>query len=79
MSGLLYQLREDFPDRLRLTRANSVTNFSTVVHFGVRGTPTLFLFHKGRQVKRWNGRVDVEELYALIESALDGEQHSDQK
>lgn len=73
MSGLLYQLRDEFPNRLRLTRANSLTNYSTVLHYQVRGTPTLFLFHKGRQLKRWNGRVDVDELVALLEAALDEE------
>lgn|GEM_PF-2370168 len=73
MSGLLYQLRDDFPQRLRLARANSQTNSSTVVRYSVRGTPTVFLFHKGRQVKRWQGRVDVDELYALVEAALEEE------
>lgn len=73
MSGLLYQLRDDFPQRLRLARGNSLANTSTVVHYNVRGTPTVFLFHRGRQVKRWQGRVDVDELYALVETALEEE------
>ncbi len=70
MSGLLYQLRDDFPDQLRLARANVVSNFVTAQQFGVRGAPTVLLFHKGRLLKRWALRVDVDDLYDHVERAL---------
>jgi thioredoxin-like negative regulator of GroEL len=70
VSGLLYQLRDDFPDRLRLARANAQTNGGTVSQFKVRGTPTVLLFHKGRLLKRWSGQVDLDELYAQVEGLV---------
>lgn len=71
MSGLLYQLREDYPDRLRLVRANSTHNFSTALHFGVRAAPTVIAFHAGRQVGRWNGRINIDELYDLLDGLME--------
>jgi thioredoxin-like negative regulator of GroEL len=71
VSGLLYQLRDDFPDQLRLTRANVVGNVATAQNYGVRGAPTVLIFHKGRLVKRWNVRIDVDELYAVLEGLLE--------
>jgi len=70
VSGLLYQLRDDFPDQLRLARANVQSNFATAQHFGVRGAPTVLLFHKGRLLKRWAVRIDVDEIYDQVEAAL---------
>lgn len=71
MSGLLYQLRDDFPDQLRLARANVQSNFGTVQAYGVRGAPTLLIFHKGRLEKRWNVRVNLEEVYIVLEGLLE--------
>ncbi len=73
MSGLLYQLREDYPDRLRLVRANSLHNFSSALHFGVRSAPTVMVFYRGKQVGRWNGQIHVEELYDLIDGLIERE------
>ncbi len=70
MSGLLYQLRDDFKDALRLVRANAVSNYGTVLNFGVRGTPTVILFHGGKQRARWSGSIRVEELYDLLDRLL---------
>jgi hypothetical protein len=67
VSGLLYQLRDDFPKQLSLCRAN----FSTALNYGVRTSPTVLLFHHGRLVKRWANHVQGEELWGLIEDLLD--------
>jgi hypothetical protein len=72
VSGLLYQLRDDFPNLLRLTRGNAQSNVGTVVQYGVRGTPSILLFHKTRLLKRWSGRIDVDELYAALEGLVEG-------
>lgn len=70
MSGLLYQLRDDFPDQLRLARANVLSNFVTAQTYGVRGAPTVLLFHQGRLLKRWAVRIDVDDLYDQVERLL---------
>jgi len=71
VSGLLYQLRDDFPERLRLVRAEATRNFSTVVSYGVRGTPTLLLFQGGRLLAKWSGRVPLDEVYDRVEGLLE--------
>lgn len=71
MSGLLYQLRDDFPDRLRLVRGEVTRNFSTVVTYGLRGTPALLLLHGGRIQARWSGRVPIDEVYDRVEGLLE--------
>jgi len=70
VSGLLYQLRDDFPGQLRLTRANALSNAGSAAAQKVRATPTVLLFHRGRLLKRWAGRIDVDELYALVEGLV---------
>lgn len=71
MSGLLYQLRDDFPERLRLVRGEATRNFSTVITYGLRGTPALLLLHGGRVQARWSGRVPLDEVYERIEGLLE--------
>ena len=70
MSGLLYQLRDDFPGQLRLVRGNAQANVGTVVQYSVRGTPSVLVFHQTRLLKRWSGRIEVDELYDLIEGLV---------
>jgi hypothetical protein len=71
VSGLLYQLREDFPEMLRLVRGDSVRNFSTAVNYGVRATPSMLLFTKGKLIHRWAGQVNAQELYDRILDLVD--------
>lgn len=75
MSGLLYQLRDDFPDQLRLTRGNVQGNMGTVVAYGVRGTPSLLVFHQKRLLRKWSGRINVDEVYDLLESLAPADAH----
>jgi hypothetical protein len=71
VSGLLYQLRDDFPERLRLVRAEVTRNFSTALGHGIRSSPSLLLFHGGRLQARWVGRVPIDEVYDQVEALLD--------
>ena len=73
MSGLLYQLREDFPDKLRLVRGDSIRNFSTAVSYGIRATPSILIFNKGKLIQRWAGQISIEEVYDRIEDLIEPE------
>ncbi len=70
MSGLLSELQRYFGDELRTARANAMRNPVTLQRYGVRGTPSLLLFHHTRVEARWGGHIDPDEVVLRIERLL---------
>jgi hypothetical protein len=41
----------------------------------VRGTPSLLVFHQKRLLRKWSGRINVDEVYDLLESLAPADAH----
>ncbi len=59
-----------FETRMRLAKLNTEEHPQLAARFGIRGIPTLILFHRGREVDRMSGALSSPQLSAWIERHL---------
>lgn len=70
LEPLLEALARDFAGRLEVRAVEAEEHPELTTALGVRGFPTLVLFHGGREVARSLGLVSRARLLALLEPAL---------
>ncbi len=64
------ELAEEFAGRAVIGKVNVDQNPKLSVHFKVKSIPTLFFFHKGEMVERFNGLVPKPNLEEILESYI---------
>jgi len=70
IAPILDELAEDYQGRLTVTKLNIDESPATPQRFGVRGIPTLMIFHKGSVVATKVGAGAKSQLSGFIDSAL---------
>lgn len=70
IAPILDELAEDYAGRLTVAKLNIDENPATPQRYGVRGIPTLMIFHKGSAVSTKVGAGAKSQLAAFIDSAL---------
>ncbi|MFK8040615.1 MAG: thioredoxin [Rickettsiaceae bacterium] len=70
IAPILDQLSKDLDGKVKIVKINIDHNPNTPSQFGVRGIPTLLIFHKGRQVASKMGLHTKEILQDWIDSSI---------
>jgi thioredoxin 2 len=68
MAPVFEQAAARFAASVRLAKLNTEEHPQLAGQFGIRGIPTLILFHRGREVDRLSGALPFPQLVSWIES-----------
>jgi thioredoxin 2 len=58
--------------RVRLAKVNTEADPALGTRFGIRGIPTLVLFHRGRELARQSGAMSSVQIVAWVRARLPG-------
>ncbi len=72
IAPIVEQVADEFAGKVKVTKCNTETAYTTPAKYGVRGIPTLMLFKEGKLVDNLVGAVSKERLTAMIDNATDG-------
>jgi thioredoxin 1 len=61
------RVAEQYAGRARVAKVNVDDNPATAQRYGIKGIPTLILFHEGREAERIVGAVSGDALARVIE------------
>jgi thioredoxin 1 len=61
------RVAEQYAGRARVAKVNVDENPATAQRYGIKGIPTLILFHEGREAERIVGAVSGDALARVIE------------
>jgi thioredoxin 2 len=70
MAPAYEQAARELEPRLRLLKLNSDEERDATARLGIRGIPTMLLFHGGREVDRLSGAVSAGRLVAWVRDRL---------
>ena len=70
ISPILDEIAEEYADKIKVVKLNIDKNPATPPKYGIRGIPTLMLFHKGNVAATKVGALAKSQLVAFIDSAL---------
>ena len=69
---ILEELAEEYAGQVVIAKVNTDQSPLTPIHFGVRGIPTMVLFHDGQEIDRHVGALPKESLRQWLNATLDG-------
>jgi thioredoxin 2 len=61
---------EHLEPRVRLAKVNTDEHQELAGRFGIRGIPTMILFHRGREIARQSGAMDGNRIARWVSQAL---------
>ena len=64
MAPILEQAAAQLQPRMRLAKVNTEEEQQLAAQFGIRSIPTIAIFHRGREVARTAGAMDLSSLLA---------------
>ena len=67
MAPIFEQVAADFEPGIRFLKLNTEQYPNVSARMGIRGIPTLILFHKGRELSRLSGALDKAGLSRWIQ------------
>ena len=67
---ILDEVAKDYSGKLRVAKLNIDDNPKVPGEFGIRGIPTLLLFHDGQLVARTSGLMNTQQIVAWTRQAL---------
>ncbi len=70
IAPVLEEVAKQYKDRLKVTKIDVDQNPATPPRFGVRGIPTLILFHEGQVKATQVGLLSRNELVSFIDTHL---------
>ena len=70
VAPVLEELAGEYDGRVTIAKVNTDENQQYAARLGVRGIPTMVLFHGGREVERWVGAMPKQALKERLEAAL---------
>ena len=70
LSPIVQQVASDLHGRVKVIKVNVDKNQSASMKYGIRGVPTLILFHKGNILWRQSGAMPKHQLLATVEKYL---------
>ncbi len=71
MAPVLKQLRDKWPERIRILKIDVDKNTAVAQAFGIQGVPTLILFKQGNIAWRQSGAMNLSQLENSLNAALD--------
>lgn len=72
MEPVIEQAAQRLEPRLWVAKVNTEEDRELSTQYGIRGIPTLILFHKGRELSRQSGAMDLGTLEAWVGNHLGG-------
>ena len=70
IAPVLDQLADEYDGKVKIGKVNVDDNPATPGQYGVRGIPTMILFHQGKVVDQLVGAVPKNQIESLIKKAL---------
>lgn len=70
IAPILDAIAEEYLDKLKIAKLNIDENTATPPKYGIRGIPTLVLFHNGNPMATKVGAVSKPQLTAFLDSNL---------
>ncbi len=70
LAPVIYQLAREYAGSVKVTQVNIDFNARTPSEYGIRSTPSLFFFRKGKLVDRVMGALPKEEIERHLRSIL---------
>ncbi len=70
VAPILEELADEYQDRLRIAKVNTEEHARKAMQYGVRGIPTMILFHKGVEKDRVVGALPKPLLKRWIDQAV---------
>lgn len=71
MAPIFTQAAARLEPSIRLAKVNTEAEQTLAAQYGIRSIPTLALFHRGREIGRQAGAMDLQNLLAWTRSQLD--------
>lgn len=66
MSPILDEVKSEVGESVKIIKVDVDKNPNAATHYGIRGVPTLVLFHRGRRVWSQSGVVPKQQLLQLL-------------
>ncbi len=70
VAPILDEVARDYGDKVRVVKLNVDENQAVPARYGIRGIPTLMLFHKGEVVETKVGALSKSQLTLFLDSHL---------
>lgn len=70
MAPVFSQAAAQLQPKMRLAKVNTEAEQGLAAHYAIRSIPTLVLFHRGREVERQAGAMDLQSLLAWARSRM---------
>ncbi len=70
LSPTVREVAASFHGRVKVIKVDVDRNQHAAIKYGIRGVPTLILFHKGRILWRQAGVLNKRQLQAILEQYL---------
>ncbi len=70
MAPIFEQAARELEPRVRLVKLNSDQEREFAAQAGIRGIPTLILYHRGKERARTSGAMDLRSLIGWVQSRL---------
>lgn len=70
IAPIVEELAEEFDGKIKFTKLDVDSNPQSAMNFGIRGIPTLLIFHDGKPVDQVVGAVPKSVLKKRLEAAL---------
>ena len=71
LAPVVEEIAKDYEGRLKVCKMDVDAHKETAEKYGIRGIPTLILFHKGKALKTHSGVLSKSQLSSLIDTTLD--------
>jgi thioredoxin 1 len=70
LDPIISELKESFLGRARITKVNIDEFHAVAMRLGIQSIPTMILFKKGREIRRFVGLQSADTLARAIDNAL---------